>query len=127
MLNYAERRRAWANAAQLDPNMAPERRCIGSYYSADLSSGQIINCYVGLGHDVLLRIQNRELHGSWMTTINGHLVHSGGSSVVVADYYGLTYKEVDHIIGDSDRKEPTEAISQFMLTRAIPALPPEAN
>ena len=127
MPNYLERRHIVANAALADPNMAPERRCIGSYYAADLSSGQITNCYAGLIHAVMLRTENKELYGSWVIRHPGHLIHTGGSSTQVADWLGLTYKEMDYIIGDSDRKEPTEAINQFMLTRALPALAPEAN
>ena len=130
MPNYLERRHIVANAALADPNMAPERRCIGSYYAADLSSGQITNCYVGLAHTIMLFTQNKPLYGEWrlMPTLRqAHLVHTGGSSAAVADWLGLTYKEIDHIIGDSDRKEPTEAINRFMLTRALPALAPEAN
>ena len=127
MLNYAERRKVLANAALADSNMAPERRCIGSYYSADLSSGQIINCYAGLGHDIMRRIMDRPLLGSWMFGPGGHLVHSGGSSMSIADWYGLTYKEIDDIISMSDRKEPTEDINEYLLSRALPALAPEAN
>ena len=127
MPNYLERRHTLANAALLDPNMTPERRCIGSYYNADLSSGQITNCYAGLGHAVMLRALDKPLYGSWMTRPNGHLIHSGGSSMAVADWYGLTYKEMDRIIGASDRKEPTEDINAYLLSSPLPALAPEGN
>ena len=128
MLNYAERREILANAALADPNMDPERRCLGMYYAADLSSGQITNCYAGLGHAIMRRTERKPLFGSWMFNVhNGHLFHSGGSSVSVADWYGLTYKEMDNIISMSDRKEPTEAINAYLLSRALPWMPQEAN
>ena len=126
MPNYAERREILANAALADPNMAPERRCIGSYYNADLSSGQITNCYAGLGHTIMRRTERKPLFGSWMFNVyNGHLFHSGGSSISAADWYGLTYKEMDNIIGMSDRKQPTEEINAYLLSRALPAVPQE--
>ena len=120
MNNYLERRHVLANAALLDPNMTPERRCLGSYYNADLSSGQITNCYAGLGHAVMLHALNRPLFGYWAFSFAGHLVHSAGNSMAIADWYGLTYREIDNIIGMSDRKEPTEDINAFLLSRAIP-------
>ena len=126
MSNYPERRHTLANAALANPNMTPERRCIGSYYAADLSSGQITNCYAGLAHTIMLRTTGKQLYGSWNFR-QGHLIHSGGSSTAVADWYGLTYKEMDRIIGRSDRKDSTESINAFLLTRALPALAPEAN
>ena len=127
MNNYLERRHVLANAALADPNMTPERRCYGSYYAADLSSGQITNCYAGLGHVIMLRELDTPLFGSWMLRYEGHLVHSGGSSMATADWYGLTYKEMDNIIGMSDRKAPTEDINEYLLSRALPFVPQEAN
>ena len=126
MNNYARTsRHILANAALADPNMTPERRCIGSYYGADLSSGQITNCYAGLGHVIMLTRTHRQtairLLDADLTSEQGHLVHSGGSSMAVADWYGLTYEEMDNIIGMSDRKEPTEDINEFLLSRAISA------
>ena len=75
----------------------------------------------------MLRTEDKLLYGSWMFQYDGHLVHSGGSSMSVADWYGLTYKEMDNIIGMSDRKEPTEEINAYLLSRALPATPQEAN
>ena len=127
MPNYAERREILANAALADPNMSPERRCIGTYYAADLSSGLITNCYAGLGHAIMQRALDKPLYGFWMFNYAGHLLHSGGSSMLTADWYGLTYKEMDNIISMSDRKEPTETINAYLLSRALPALLKEAN
>ena len=48
------RRQDWADKALADPLFTPERRCYGTYFQKDLSSGQQTNCYVGIGYLAML-------------------------------------------------------------------------
>ena len=116
------RRRDWAERALADPNMTPERRCYGSYFQRDLSSGQQTNCYVGLGFLASLPPNVASDVDLIFDQITGHVNMFYKQSLVSREtrrFYDISIGDLNELINMSDRGSTAEEINAYMLDRPI--------
>ena len=116
------RRQDWADKALADPLFTPERRCYGTYFQKDLSSGQQTNCYIGIGFMAMLPAHvplNVDLNLDHLT---GHIdIHFRSSSVSreTREFYGLSIGQLNGLINMSDRGFSAEVMNYYMLSCSI--------
>ena len=116
------RRQDWADKALADPLFTPERRCYGTYFQKNLTSGQQTNCYVGIGFLTMLPANVPFNVDMKLDEITGHIImHINGSSVSreTRRFYDLPIGHLNKLMNMSDRGSSAEAINHYMLNCPI--------
>ena len=116
------RRRDWANRALADPLFTPERRCYGTYFQKDLSSGQQTNCYVGIGFLAMLPPDQTPDLTARLDMITGQaFLYTNRNSVSreTREFYDLSIGHLNELINMSDLRFSAEAINHYMLNCPI--------
>ena len=116
------RRRDWANKALADPLFTPERRCYGTYFQKDLSSGQQTNCYVGIGFLAMLPANVSPDADLMLNQMTGHIgiyLKSSSVSRETRKFYNLSIGNLNKLTNMSDQGSSAEAINYYMLNCPI--------